>query len=89
MGSALAGENEDDDGEAGEQENTSLEIAEVLFNLKDRYTIIDVQWPEVEEDEEEDVSMEDGDPEGELDPDVECGEGEGEEGGIEAELQGG
>lgn len=96
LGSALAGEDEDEE-EVGSEENTSLEIAEVLFNLKDRYTIIDVQWPEIEEDQEEDVSVEDnidaggGDAEGDLDPDIEGGEGEGEgeEGGMEAELQGG
>lgn len=29
------------------------EIAEVLFKLKDRYTIVDVDWPAVEEDDEE------------------------------------
>ena len=29
------------------------EIAEVLFKMKDRYTIINVEWPEVEEDQEE------------------------------------
>ena len=94
LGAALAGEDEDEE-EVGSEENTSLEIAEVLFNLKDRYTIIDVEWPEIEEDEEEDVSVEGddadtsgGDAEGDLDPDIEGGEGEGEEGGMEAELQG-
>jgi len=92
LGAALAGADEDN-AEAGDEENTSLEIAEVLFNLKDRFTIVDVEWPEIEEDQEEDVEMEGeggGDAEGELDVDVEDaegGEGEGEE-GMEAELQG-
>lgn len=36
------------------------EIAEVLFKLKDRFDIVDVQWPKVQEDEEEDVSVEGG-----------------------------
>jgi negative regulator of replication initiation len=93
LGTALAGEDEDDE-EAGDDENTSLEIAEVLFGLKDRFTIIDVEWPDIEEDEEEeDISVEGGegdveggDAEGNLDPDVEGGE---DEDGMEAELQAG
>ncbi len=93
LGAALAGA-EEEDAEAGSEENTSLEIAEVLFNLKDRFTIVNVEWPEIEEDQEEDVKIEGGgDAEGDLDTDVEVdgegeGEGEGEEGGMEAEVQG-
>lgn len=92
LGAALAGADEDNE-EAGDDENTSLEIAEVLFNLKDRFTIVDVEWPEIEEDQEEDVEMEGGgDAEGDLDVDVKNAEGgeegEGEEGGMEAALQG-
>lgn len=34
------------------------EIAEVLFGMHDRFTIIDVKWPQVIEDEEEDASDE-------------------------------
>lgn len=30
-----------------------VEIAELLFDLKDEYDIVDVDWPEIEEDEEE------------------------------------
>lgn len=43
--SFLADEEENDDGAA--------EIAEILFELRDRFNIIDVIWPEVEEDQEE------------------------------------
>lgn len=35
-----------------EDENTKTEIAEVLYKLKDNFDIVDVVWPEVEEDEE-------------------------------------
>jgi hypothetical protein len=34
------------------------EIAEVLFNMKDRYTIINVDWPQLEEDAEEGQELE-------------------------------
>lgn len=33
------------------------EIAEILFKLKDQFDVVDVEWPQVQEDEEEDVSM--------------------------------
>lgn len=33
------------------------EIAEILYNLKDQFDIIDVHWPNVEEDEEENVEL--------------------------------
>jgi len=36
-----------------EDENTKSEIAEVLYKLKDHFDIVDVVWPEIEEDEEE------------------------------------
>lgn len=94
LGAALAGEDEDMD-EMVAGENTSLEIAEILFNLKDRYTIVDVEWPAIEEDEEqqEDLEGEDegGDAEGDLDVDLEA-EGKDkddkdDEGDMEAELQ--
>lgn len=44
-----------------DSDNTPLEIAEVLFNLKDRFTIADVEWPAIEGDpeEEEDTADED------------------------------
>lgn len=43
--------------DAERETDATPEIAEVLFKLKDRYDIIDVQWPEVVEDEEEDVQV--------------------------------
>jgi hypothetical protein len=92
LGAALAGEDDDDD-----EENTSLEIAEVLFNMKDRFTIVDVEWPEVEEDEE-DMATDAGDVEGEgdiegaednLDADLEGGEGGEGDLDLNADLEGG
>lgn len=35
-----------------DDDDTDAEIAEVLFTLKDRFTILDVDWGEIEEDEE-------------------------------------
>ena len=34
------------------------EIAEILFKLKDHFDIIDVDWPNIEEDEEEKQELE-------------------------------
>jgi len=48
LSALLAGADEDDD-----QENSSPEIAEVLFKLKDKFDIVDVEWPGIEGDEEE------------------------------------
>ena len=45
---ALAG-NEDDDTE----DTSSVEIAEVLFELKDKFEIVDIEWGAIPEDEEE------------------------------------
>jgi hypothetical protein len=52
------------------------EIAEILFQLKDQFNIVDVQWPEIAEDEEQEAQLAGGegqepDPEGgdlDLDP---------------------
>lgn len=94
LGAALSGD-ESDDMDGVEGETTQFEIAEILFNLKDRFSIVDVEWPEVEEDEEQEVKDdstglegEKGDSEGELNPDIENGE-EGDKGDIdmEADLQ--
>ncbi len=88
LGAALAGADEDD-ADIDAEEATSLEIAEVLFNLKDRFTIVDVEWPQVEEDEEEqEVEGEPGDAEGDLDVDLQ-GDGEGGEGGEGGEDEAG
>jgi hypothetical protein len=51
--------------QAEREDDAVPEIAEVLFKLKDRFDIIDVQWPEVHEDEEEDVSLKGGEEGGE------------------------
>ncbi len=40
-----------------DKENSSLEIAEVLFKLKDRYDIVDVDWGDIPEDEEQEQTM--------------------------------
>ena len=99
LGAALNGNGDyNQDGEV-EGESTPLEIAEILFNLKDRFTIVDVEWPSIEEDEEQEVEgdlgdlgggeggeEDKGDSEGDLDLDL-SGEG-GEEGDMEAALQG-
>jgi len=94
LGAALSGDENDDYGGV-EGETSQFEIAEILFNLKDRFSIVDVEWPDVEEDEEQEVEGDPtglggdeakGDSEGELDPDLEGG---GEEGDMdmEADLQ--
>jgi len=53
-----------------EEDEAPPEIAEVLFKLKDRFDIVDVQWPEVQEDEEENVDLQGADgevpPEGDM-----------------------
>lgn len=49
---ALRGDEDLDDVD----DHTPREIAEVLFKLKDRFTIVDCEWPEVEEDQEEDAT---------------------------------
>ena len=63
------------------------EIAEVLFGMHDRFTIIDVKWPQVIEDEEEDASDE-GDIMGD-EGDPAAGPEEGGEGDPMADDMGG
>lgn len=48
----LAGLLANEDNEDNE-ETTAMEIAEVLFKLKDQFDIVDVEWPGIEPDEEE------------------------------------
>ncbi len=48
----LAGSDNNND-----EENTSMEIAEVLFKLKDKYDIVDVDWGEIPEDEEQEQTV--------------------------------
>jgi len=85
---ALAGEDENDD-----DENSSTEIAEVIFKLKDRFEIIDVDWNTFEGDEDEEQEVV-GDEEGgesagdeDLDVDGESGvEPNGDEAGGDLEA---
>ena len=49
---ALAQEDEDEN-----EKNSSSEIAAVLFNMRKKFDIVDVEWPEVQEDEEEDMTV--------------------------------
>ena len=48
------------------------EIAEILYKLKDQFDIVDVEWPEVEEDEEVDQSLS-GDTDPSADPNAPAG----------------
>jgi len=84
LGAALAGDEEDDysDEETG---TDSKEIAEVLFSLKDKFDIVDVEWPKFKGDEEEETEM----AASEADMDVEGAELDGGEGAEGAELEGG
>jgi hypothetical protein len=67
-----------------DNENTSMEIAEVLFKLKDRYDIVDVDWGDIEEDEEQEQTVGE-EPGAEGQPPPEGGEGQpGAEGGENA-----
>jgi hypothetical protein len=52
----LAGSDSNND-----DENTSMEIAEVLFKLKDKYDIVDVDWGDIPEDEEQEQTVGGGD----------------------------
>lgn len=69
-----------------EDDEALPEIAEILYKMKDKFDIVDVEWPEVEEDEEVDQTVDgegqptDGEmpPEGDipLDGDVDAGLGD-------------
>jgi len=79
LGMALAAKDEDED-----NINSEKEIAEVLFDLKDKFEIVDVDFPAIPEDEEEDQTVEgEGDDLG-LEDDTE-GEGEGDDMDMEDE----
>ena len=83
LGAQLTGEDEDDD-----NETTPLEIAEVLFKLKDRFAIVDVVWPPVNGDPEEQESTDELDVEVDAEGEGEDLEGEGdEEMDMEADLE--
>jgi len=87
----LAGNDENDD-----DENSAAEIAEVIFKLKDKFEIVNVEWPTIEGDEEEEqevVGDETGmDDEGDLGAEADLGgedelglDGEGEDQGASDE----
>ncbi|MGZ8924419.1 MAG: hypothetical protein ACXW2E_00915 [Nitrososphaeraceae archaeon] len=52
---------------ARDETEQAPEVAEILFKLKDRYTIINVEWPQVEEEQEESQELANN-PEGENPP---------------------
>ncbi len=77
-----------------EEEGQAPEIPEVLFRLRDRFNILDVAWPEVEEDQEEGQAIagqpgaegappEGGAPGAEGAPDMGAPGGEGGEGQLD------
>jgi hypothetical protein len=68
LGTMLAGNDEGEDGE-----NSAVEIAEVLFNLRDKFEIVDVEWGMIEGDEEQEQELAGDDAGGELE-DPEGGE---------------
>jgi hypothetical protein len=45
-----------------EDQDVAYEIPEILFKLKDQFNVVDVQWPEYHEDEEEDQVATPNDP---------------------------
>lgn len=47
---------------ADADEEDRPEIAEILFKLKDRFDIVDILWPEVQEDEEQEVDLQGEEP---------------------------
>jgi len=73
LASLLAGEDDNED-----DENSAMEIAEVLFKLKDKFEIVDVEWPEIEGDEEEEQEVDTADDsgEGDMTADTQAPEGE-------------
>lgn len=77
-----AGRNDD------EHQTDSMEIAEVLFKLQGRFEIVDVVWPNIEGDEQQEQTVSD-DQEGAggAAPVDSSGEGEGEEGEDEEDVE--
>lgn len=81
---ALAGKDDE-----GDNENTTFEIAEVLFDLKDKFDIIDIEWGAIPEDEEENQEVA-GDEEGnEGDDELGLGDEEGDDDEMVADEMGG
>lgn len=81
LATLLGGTKEDENGE----ETTGVEIAEVLFELKDRFEIVDVVWPDIEGDVEEEEEA-DVEPEEQPDSD-ESDDDQSDDGDIEDELE--
>jgi len=79
LASMLAGVNVDGGGNS-EDPVEAKEIAEVMYELKDKFDIVDVEWPGVETDEEEEQEI--------ADP-AAAGGGEGEGEGDMAAMDGG
>lgn len=75
---ALLGDADENDDDV----NTSLEIAEVLFDLKNKFEIVDVNWGDIAADEEEEQEVEGGE-EGDMTADQQAPEGE-----MDAEMGG-
>lgn len=76
--SLLSGE-DDDSPERGEDTTSSMEIAEVLYKLHGKFEIVDVVWPNIEGDEQQEQEVE-GDNEGSEDEaDLEDMDGESSE----------
>jgi hypothetical protein len=68
LGALLSGQDNNSD-----EQNTALEIAEVLFELKNKFDIIDVDWGVIPSDEEEEQEVEGGENPEEMgmDPNME------------------
>ena len=71
-----------------EEDEEVPEIAEILFKLKDQFSIVDVVWPDVEEDEEQDVDLQ-GAGGAEGDPAADLGQGEGDGSELDPSLNAG
>lgn len=71
-----------------EDTNNELSVAEILFKLKDNFEIVDVRWPQIEQDEEveQHASADNDDIELDFSPDGED-EGTGEETTTNADTQ--
>lgn len=69
---------------SADAEREGTEIAELLYNLKDQFDIVDVEWPEVEEDEEVEQDLS---PEEQSGEDIDVEDVDSEEGDMEAEVQ--
>ena len=66
-----------------EEDEELPEIAELLFKLKDQFDIVDVEWPEIEEDEEVDQSLDGGEPAASDEAGLGDAELDGGEGGVD------